>query len=337
MGIGLNKVVALAMSVFAVSVYAENALEYVERRTAEALKIDQAQVGEWVKDRGLIAVVGIAAMENKPAEEILGKRHELAEVAIMDAKLKLAEKLGISLSAEEKRHLWGVSDSKRDVAGITTTSKIQFLAKHRILGATVLLQCESYLAGEYLMAVSLVWSKGLQKSAETIMSGSGEAAAATPGKYPLDEWLRKNVDPALVAGPRQYVDDKGKRHFIGIVSLPCKKQMTPRERLTLERVLELKGRAAVAWSLVSDVETSSSSLTMLRQTSEDGKEDSEIVNELNQRIRQRFRGALPPVKPLFEALYGETCVFREHPLFPGSQMAIYACEYDGEFHEYKYK
>ena len=147
----LKRLAAFAISVLAVSAFAENALEYVERKTAEALKIDQAQVGEWVKDRGLIAVVGIAALENKTAEEILGKRHELAEIAIMDAKLKFAEKLGFSLIAEEQRHLWGVSDSKRDVAGITTTSKIQFLAKHQILGATVLLQSESNLDGEYLL------------------------------------------------------------------------------------------------------------------------------------------------------------------------------------------
>ena len=63
----------------------------------------------------------------------------------MDAKLKLAEKLGSSLSAEEKGHLWGGSDSENEIAGITTTSRIQFLAKHRILGATVLLQSESKL------------------------------------------------------------------------------------------------------------------------------------------------------------------------------------------------
>ena len=199
----LKRLAAFAISVLAVSAFAENALEYVERKTAEALKIDQAQVGEWVKDRGLIAVVGIAALENKTAEEILGKRHELAEIAIMDAKLKLAEKLGFSLSAEEQRHLWGVSDSKRDVAGITTTSKIQFLAKHQILGATVLLQSESNLDGEYLMAVSLVWSKGLQRSAATVMSGSGAAAKSAPGKYSLKEWMKKNIDPAIAVGPRQ--------------------------------------------------------------------------------------------------------------------------------------
>ena len=238
--------IALAMSVLAFSAFAENALEYVERKTAEALKIDQAQVGEWVKDRGMIAVVGIAALENKKPAEILGKRHELAEIAIMDAKLKLAEKLGFSLSAEEQRHLWGSSDPEKDVAGITTTSKIEFLAKHQILGATVLLQSESNMDGEYLMAVSLVWSKGLQKSAATIMSGRGAAATSTPGKYSLEEWMKKNIDPVLVVGPRQYVDNKGKRHFIGIVSMPCGKAASPRQRLMLERVLQVKGVASVA-------------------------------------------------------------------------------------------
>ena len=108
------------------------------------------------------------------------------------------------------------------------------------------------------------------------------------------------------------------------------------QRLTLERVLQVKGVASVAWSLRSDVETSSVSNTMLKQTSVNGKEDAEVTSELTQRIRQRVRSAMPPVKPIFEPLFGDTCIYREHPLFPGSKMAIYACELDGEFQEYKY-
>lgn len=320
----------LAGAALAFPAFGENALEYVERRTAEVLKIDRSQIGEWDREKGLIAVVGIAAMENKTPAEIIGKRHELAEIAIMDAKLKLAEKLGSSLSAEEKGHLWGGSDSENEIAGITTTSRIQFLAKHRILGATVLLQSESNLNGEYLMAVSLVWSKGLQKSAQDILSGRGEADASTRGKHSLEEWMEGAIDPVLVVGPRQYVDKMGKRHFIGIVSMPYDESAPARERLRLERVLAIKGVAAVAWSLRSDVETSSVSEMVLRQTSVNGKESAEVVSELTQRIRQRCRSAMPPVKPLFPDMY----IYREHPLFPGSKMAIYACELSGEFKEY---
>ena len=318
--------VALVTMAFSVSVFGENALEYVERLTAEILKIDRDQVGEWNREKGWIAVVGLAGLENKSADEIIAKRHELAEIALMDAKLKLAEKLGFSLSAEEKRHLWG--DSEKDEAGITTSSKVQFLAKHQILGATVLLQSESNLDGEYLMAVSLVWSKGLQRSAQTIMSGRGKAATAAPGKYSLKDWLEKKIDPALVVGPRQYVDNKGVRHFIGIVSLPYDSS----KRLVLERTLHVKGVATVAWALRSDAETSSVSETILNQTSKDDKECAEVISVLTQRIRQRLRSAVPPVEDLFD----DGCIVREHPLFPGSKMLIYACELSGEFSEYKY-
>ena len=327
-----SKSVLLAMAVMlAFSAKAENALEFVERRTAEILKIDRDQVGEWNREKGWIAVVGLAGLENKSADEIIAKRHELAEIALMDAKLKLAEKLGFSLSAEEKRHLWG--DSEKDEAGITTSSKVQFLAKHQILGATVLLQSESNLDGEYLMAVSLVWSKGLQRSAQTIMSGSGKAATAAPGKYSLKDWLEKKIDPALVVGPRQYVDNKGGRHFIGIVSLPYDSS----KRLVLERVLSRKCVETVAWALRSDVETSSISETILKQISKNDKECADVTSDLTQRIRQRLRSAVPPVKDLFEDGCSEDgYIIREHPLFPGSKMLIYACELSGEFSEYKY-
>lgn len=326
-----SKSVLLAMAVMlAFSAKAENALEFVERRTAEILKIDRDQVGEWNREKGWIAVVGLAGLENKSANEIIAKRHELAEIALMDAKLKLAEKLGFSLSAEEKRHLWG--DSEKDEAGITTSSKVQFLAKHQILGATVLLQSESNLDGEYLMAVSLVWSKGLQRSAQTIMSGSGKAATAAPGKYSLKDWIEKKIDPALVVGPRQYVDNKGVRHFIGLVSMPYDQSVPAKKRLALERMLHVKGVATVAWSLRSDVETSSVSETILTQTSKDDKESADVTSDLTQRIRQRLRSAVPPVEDLFE----DGCIVREHPLFPGSKMLIYACELSGEFSEYNY-
>ena len=305
----------------------ENALAFVERRTAEILKIDRSQVGEWNKEKGFVSVVGIAALKNKTPEEIIAKRHELAEVALMDAKLRLAEKLGFSLSAEEKRHLWG--DSAKDTAGITATSKIQFLARHQILGSTVLLQAESNLDGEYLMAVSLIWSKGLQKSAQEIMSGRGSAKAEAPGKYSLKQWMSKTLDLSQVVGPRQYVDNQGKRHFIAIVSMPCGKADPPK----LNRMLRIKGAAAVAWALRSDVETSSVSTMMMNQTSVGDAERTDVSSELTQRIRQRLRSAVPPVKPLL----GDSYVVREHPLFPGSKMAVFACELDGEFSEYQYK
>lgn len=323
--------VALVTIAFSVSVFGENALEYVERRTAEILKIDRDQVGEWNREKRWIAVVGLAGLENKSANEIIAKRHELAEIALMDAKLKLAEKLGFSLSAEEKMHLWG--DSEKGEAGITTSSKVQFLAKHQILGATVLLQSESNLNGEYLMAVSLVWSKGLQRSAQTIMSGSGKGATAAPGRYSLKDWLEKNIDPALVVGPRQYVDNEGVRHFIGLVSLPY----DPSKRLALERTLQVIGATTVAWALRSDVETSSVSETILKQTSKNEKERADVTSDLTQRMRQRLRSAVPPVKDLFEDGSSEDgYIVREHPLFPGSKMLIYACELSGEFSEYKY-
>ena len=53
------------MVVLAGFVKAENALEFVERRTAEILKIDPSRVGEWNHEKGWIAVVGIAALEGK--------------------------------------------------------------------------------------------------------------------------------------------------------------------------------------------------------------------------------------------------------------------------------
>lgn len=205
---------------------------------------------------------------------------------------------------------------------------LSLIAKHQILGATVLLQAEINLEGEYLMAVSLVWSKGLQRSAQSVMSGSGKPVKTVPGKYSLKDWIAKSINPTQVVGPRQYVDNDGVRHFIGFVSMPYDKAKRP----VLERMLQVKGAMSVAWSLRSDVETSSVSETVLEQTSVGDVEESKAASELTERIRQRFRGAVPPVRPLFPGM----CIVREHPLFPGSKMLIYACELSGEFSEYKY-
>ena len=323
----------LAIVVLAGTASAEDARESVKRRTAELMKIEQNKVGEWLPEKGFVAVVGVARMQSKIADEIIAKRHELAEVAIMDAKLKLAEVLGVSLFADEMRCLCGSMNEERRESKVSVTSKIQFLAKHRILGALVLIQSESVVDGVYTIAVSLVWSKGLQKSAEALLDGCGKAATVGVGKYSLKDWLEKKIDPAMVVGPRQYVDDKGVRHFIGFVSMPY----DPSKRLALERVLHVKGVATVAWALRSDVETSSVSETILKQTSKNDKECADVTSDLTQRIRQRLRSAVPPVKDLFEDGRSEDgYIVREHPLFPGSKMLIYACELSGEFSEYKY-
>lgn len=319
----------ISVAIVTVSAHAdENAIEYVERKTAEVLKIDRRQVDEWIEGRSSIAVVGAATLESDDASEIIGKRHQLAQIAIMNAKLRLSEKLGAILNASETMEMKGVADGKKEKATITTRSKIEFLSKHQILGTAVLLQGESYLNGEYVMAVSIVWSPELQKSAQTALVGNGMTATAEPGKYSLEEWIKTKINPALVVGPRQFVDDKGVRHFIGFASMPAAK--LPTNVRAKGVIISRKGIQSACFALRSDVETQSLAENILKQTAVDDMEETEVSSTLNESICQRFHGAVPPVNALFENENGVDFIEVTHPLFPDIKMVVYACELIGD-------
>lgn len=99
-----------------------------------------------------------------------------------------------------------------------------------LYGVTVLFQAESYDAdGNYEVAVASVWSPKLQDRAIKMLNGI-KLDVGQNGEMSLDDWLRANDgNLAAMIGPRQYTDDKGVAHILGIAACEIPKNANRRQ------------------------------------------------------------------------------------------------------------
>lgn len=307
-----------------------NVTERVAQRTAEALKMNVNEIGNFDHKKKRIVVTGEATIPMDVSKDKSGawalKRTMLAKSALLNAKLQLVTALSTELTAEEQQSMFNLpadtnsTDSAKSV--VKTSSKVQFASSHPVLGATVLLQEESLIGGELKIAVSMVWSEALQKSAVATMCGSDDFTEAKKGKKSLGEWIDSQNNPALMIGPRQYLDKDGVRHFLGVSAFPIGKNTAL--SMQNKRKAQLDAISIAAFSCLSDIETSEAMENIMEQVSSaddlDAMAEVEVQSKLESMISQKIQGQM---------LNGVGKVFEkeiEHPLFPGGQ--LYVCCYE---------
>ncbi len=135
----------------------------------------------------------------------------------------------------------------------TQTSKITQMAKMPIYGATSILQAESWdkSTGEYMISVLFTWSKALERAVRAIVTG--EDFKTKPGKATVHQWLAKQ-DLATMIGPRQYIDDKGNRWFLGVTSRSVQ-GLTSIKKKKAQGMVDMFAKQMAAFSIYSDVES----------------------------------------------------------------------------------
>ena len=304
----------------------------VAERTAEALKANKNEIGNFDHKKKRIVVIGEAEMPIDVKGDKKGgwalKRTMLAKSALMNAKLKMATALGFELTAEEQQHMFNVpaTSNSAEKAAIKTSSAIQFASSHPIMGATVLCQEESMIDGVYKIAVSMVWSEALQKSAVATMCGTPGFKETKKGKKSLGEWVEFQENPYLLVGPRQYLDNEGVRHFLGISAMPVGKNTVVAQQN--KREAQMDATACAAFSCLADVTTAEAMNNMLDQYSDpndlDALPTSEVQSTLDSKVSQKIEG---------QAINGVGMVFQkeiEHPLFPGGRLYVYCAELNAE-------
>ena len=194
------------------------------------------------------------------------------------------------------------------------------------MGATVVCQEESLIDGVYKIAVSMVWSEALQKSAVATMCGTPGFKESKKGKKSLGEWVEYQENPYLLIGPRQYLDKDGVRHFLGISAFPIGKNSV----LVMQnkRKAELDAILTAALSCLSDVTTSEAMDNLMTQYSNpkdlDAVPTAEVESKLNSMVSQKIQG---------QAINGVGMVFQkeiEHPLFPGGRLYVYCAELNAD-------
>jgi len=202
---------------------------------------------------------------------------------------------------------------------LEATSMVETFAKAPIMGASILLQAESWNAEDdkYEVALLMVWSQKLEKAANAIITG--ETYPLKPKKgLSVQDWLKKQ-ELATLVGPRQYVDKDGERWFLGAYAMPVEGSSS------LERknrgIADIFAKKETAMALYADIETKKTAeIAMQTRSAEDfkGKDNTEVATSFAEQTRQSIENR--PVSGLSKLLSKKIV----HPI---SQQKIYLVVY----------
>jgi hypothetical protein len=169
---------------------------------------------------------------------------------------------------------------------LTSSSLVETLAQAPILGASVLVQAESWNSDSevYEVATLMVWSPKLEKAAKSIITGEVFPFKPKNG-LSVHEWLKKQEVSTMV-GPRQFIDKSGERWFIGAygMSVDGSSSFVRKNRGIADAMA--KKEAAVA--LYADIETQKQAVIAMQTRSSElgGKDHTEVATSFSEKTRQ---------------------------------------------------
>jgi len=233
------------------------------------------------------------------------------------AKFEKAKKRYLEARAE-MTEMEKQAEAIKGSVSLEATSTVETLAKAPIMGASILLQSESWDEDEeeYQVATLMVWSPKLEKAAKAIITG--EEFTLKPKKgMTVGNWL-KTQEAATLVGPRQYVDKDGHRWFIGAYAMPVEGSSSLKRKN--KGIAELFAKKEAAMALYADIETQKSAAIAMqtRTGGPKGKDHTEVATSLAETTKQSVENR--PVNGLSK-LFTKTVV---HPI---SQQKIYVVAY----------
>ncbi len=201
---------------------------------------------------------------------------------------------------------------------LEATSVVETLAKAPILGASILLQAESWdeEEEEYQVSSLMVWSPKLEKAAKSIITGKEFPLKPKKGMT-VQNWL-KTQEAATLVGPRQYVDKDGHRWFIGAYAMPIEGSVSLKRKN--KGIADIFAKKETAMALYADIETQKKAAIAMQTRSGDfkGKDHTEVATSFAETTRQSIENR--PVNGLSK-LFTKTVI---HPI---SQQKIYVVAY----------
>lgn len=281
---------------------AEEQVKYILEKK-NGIKIEQT------KDRYINVVSVSVPMTKEPAKDktFLVTRDLLCKKAVLKAKQQLVGQLGSIFDAREQNEIFGTNEVTKVVAGLTIPTK-------PIFGMTVLAQAEEWNGDEYRMAVAVVWSKGLFKAAKAITLG--EKLVGKEGAGSTRDWLQNN-DLTLMCGPRQHVNDKGERVFLGIATREVGVNSFADSKN--KRAAQMSALSHLMFSIFSDVEGATGLESALDVFETEGeKADSKTEEALTDKIAQVIKG---------RAVEGAREIYSKEDVHPLSGKKMYISVY----------
>lgn len=211
----------------------------------------------------------MAEVDAKEADKLAGVTMGDRMKALMDASIKkLDETYSAKNISEEKKEEFERAKKKYDeaIAGYEdlknkleetkgsirkeSSSTVETISQMPLFGATTVAQFESFdkKKESYNVSVVVMWGKKTERVARALLQGEDFPVPA--GDLSIDEWVDSN-NWSTSTGGRQFRDNAGTFHFVGIAAADAGE--TAMDREDAMGVAEQMAKKEVAMSLFADV------------------------------------------------------------------------------------
>ena len=204
---------------------------------------------------------------NKKAQAVKKAENELLSIETEISELKvLAKKLQGQLSQEN-------------------TSSVKTLSSMTLVGAFQVAHFESFVDGQYEIAIIKMWSPKQEQRALALMKGV--PVNLSPGNLSVKEYI-KSTNWASAIGGRKFIDDKGEFFLFGIGATPVKGKSSAQMRTAKGRA-ELFAQKELAIALKGDLTLSREAKDKLQEIAKsDGSTENQVASSFAEKISQKL-------------------------------------------------
>ena len=254
------------------------------------------------------------------AQNVMVQRDMAVKRAVLQAKMEIIESVKTIIDADDYMEMSGGNPSvatgeakaaaAQRVQELKQYSTAKFMAEMPLFGATCVRQSESWNKGKYQVAIALVWSPALERSARSIITGNKVVCKPKENGKSIEEWLEA-VNPAFMSGPIQFVDADGTRWFLGISAGAVDEDLDALTMKTNRRIADLSAKQMLAFSLWGDVKAAETMKQELETKTLDEKSSTEVAQWLESKVSQSIKGL--PLRGMSQLLSEEV----DHPVTGG--------------------
>ena len=211
--------------------------------------------------------IKIDASGTKRAEDLKKAEAELLALESEISSLKqLAKKLQGQISQEN-------------------TSSVKTLSSMTLVGAYQVAHFESFVDGQYEIAVIKMWSPEQEQRSLALLKGV--PIKLEPGNMSVKDYI-KTTNWASAIGGRKFIDDKGEFFLFGIGATPIKGKSSAQMRTAKGRA-ELFAQKELALALKGDVTLSREAKDKLQEISKaDGTSENQVASSFAETISQKL-------------------------------------------------
>ena len=165
------------------------------------------------------------------------------------------------------------------------TSSVKTLSSMTLVGAYQVAHFESFVDGQYEIAVIKMWSPEQEQRSLALLKGI--PIKLEPGNMSVKDYI-KSTNWASAIGGRKFIDDKGEFFLFGIGATPIKGKSSAQMRTAKGRA-ELFAQKELALALKGDVTLSREAKDKLQEISKaDGTTENQVASSFAETISQKL-------------------------------------------------